>query len=118
MSTAAIAATTEFVELGEKKIQVTIGGSGPPLVYLHSASGETDWMPFHAALAERFKVYAPAAPGFALSTGLDEIDNMVDLAWHTIDLLAALQIKQAPLVGFSLGAWLAGADCHFAARFG
>lgn len=108
MSTATSSAVaTEFVELGNKKIQVTIGGSGPPLVYLHSAGGETDWMPFHAALAERFRVYAPAAPGFALSSGLDEIDNMHDLAWHTIDLLKAFKIERAPLVGFSLGAWLA-----------
>jgi pimeloyl-ACP methyl ester carboxylesterase len=106
MATASTSVTTEFVELGEKKIQVTIGGSGAPLLYLHSASGETDWMPFHAALAEKFKVYAPAAPGFALSTGLDEIDNMIDLAWHTMDLMAALNLKQVPIVGFSLGAWL------------
>lgn len=106
MPTATQTVATEFVELGDKKIQVAIGGSGAPLVYLHSAGGETDWMPFHAALAERFKVYAPAAPGFALSTGLDEIDNMIDLAWHTLDLLDALKLKKVPVVGFSLGAWL------------
>lgn len=107
MSTATASASTEFIELGNKKIQVTIGGSGSPLVYLHSANGETDWMPFHAALAKEFKVYAPAAPGFALSTGLDEIDDMIDLAWHTIDLLDGLKLDRVPLVGFSLGAWLA-----------
>jgi pimeloyl-ACP methyl ester carboxylesterase len=107
MSTATQSAATTFVELNGKKIQVTRGGSGQPLVYLHSAGGETDWMAFHAALAEQFTVYAPAAPGFALSTGLEEIDNMIDLAWHTIDLLATLSLDRVPLVGFSLGAWLA-----------
>lgn len=100
-------ATTEFVELQGKKIQVTMGGTGQPLVYLHSAGGETDWMPFHAELAKSFRVVAPAAPGFALSTGLDQIDDMHDLAWHTIDLLAALKLDRVPIVGFSLGAWLA-----------
>jgi pimeloyl-ACP methyl ester carboxylesterase len=107
MSTTIQSAATTFVELNNKKIQLTSGGSGPPLVYLHSASGETDWMPFHAGLAERFTVYVPAAPGFALSTGLDQIDNMVDLAWHTIDLLAECKLTRVPIVGFSLGAWLA-----------
>ncbi len=107
MPTTATSATTEFVELDGKKIQVTMGGAGPPLVYLHSAAGETDWMPFHAALADHFQVVAPAAPGFALSSGLDEIDSMVDLAWHTIDLLAKLKLNHVALVGFSLGAWLA-----------
>jgi pimeloyl-ACP methyl ester carboxylesterase len=98
--------TTTFPELNGKKIQLTVGGKGPPLLYLHSASGETDWMPFHAKLAERFTVYLPAAPGFSLSTGLDQIDNMVDLAWHTIDLMESLGLKNVPVVGFSLGAWL------------
>jgi pimeloyl-ACP methyl ester carboxylesterase len=108
MKTATTAdSTTEFVELGGKKIQVAVGGNGKPLVYLHSAGGETDWMPFHEALAKSFRVVAPAAPGFALSTGLDQIDDMHDLAWHTIDLLASMKIERAPLVGFSLGAWLA-----------
>jgi pimeloyl-ACP methyl ester carboxylesterase len=101
------AAKTDFIELHDHKIQLTVGGSGPPLVYLHSAGGECDWMPFHAALAEHFTVYAPAAPGFALSSGLEDIDNMIDLAWHTIDLLAKLKLDRVPLVGFSLGAWLA-----------
>lgn len=106
-TTTASAVSTEFVELDHKKIQVTVGGAGKPLVYLHSAGGETDWMPFHEALARSFRVVAPAAPGFALSSGLDQIDNMHDLAWHTIDLLATMKIERAPLVGFSLGAWLA-----------
>jgi pimeloyl-ACP methyl ester carboxylesterase len=97
---------TLFLDIGEKNIQLVKGGEGPPLVYLHSAGGETEWMPFHAALAERFTVYAPAHPGFSVSTGLDEIDNMVDLAWHYVDLFAQLGLSHVPVVGFSLGAWL------------
>lgn len=97
---------TLFLNLGEKNIQLVKGGEGPPLVYLHSAGGETEWMPFHAGLAERFTVYAPAHPGFSVSTGLDEIDNMIDLAWHYVDLFEQLGLKNVPVVGFSLGAWL------------
>ena len=69
-----MAPKTTFVDVRGKKTQLTVGGEGPPLVYLHSAGGETEWMPFHELLAERFKVYAPAHPGFSLSEGLDAIE--------------------------------------------
>lgn len=98
---------TNFVDVRGKRTQVMTGGQGPPLLYLHSAAGETDWTPWHEALAQRFTVYAPAHPGFALSEGLDEIDDIHDMAWHCVDLLAALGLDDVPVVGFSLGAWLA-----------
>jgi pimeloyl-ACP methyl ester carboxylesterase len=98
---------TSFVDVHGRKTQLLTGGQGPPLLYLHSAAGETDWTRWHAALAEQFTVYAPAHPGFALSEGLEEIDDIHDMAWHCIDLLATLGLGQVPVVGFSLGAWLA-----------
>lgn len=97
---------TTFVDVAGKKTQVTCGGRGAPLLYLHSAAGETDWMPFHDRLAEHHTVYVPAHPGFALSEGLDAISDMTDLVWHTVDLLDALQLGAVPVVGLSLGAWL------------
>lgn len=97
---------TVFLDVAGKKTQVTIGGEGPPLLYLHSAGGETDWMPFHAELAKKFKVYLPAHPGFALSGGLEAIRDIHDMVWHYVDLLAALKLERVPVVGFSLGAWL------------
>ena len=100
-------AETRFVDVAGKKTQVTVGGEGPPLVYLHSAGGETDWTPFHAALAERFTVYAPAHPGFALSGGLEKIRDIHDVTWHYVDLFGALELGRTPIVGFSLGAWIA-----------
>lgn len=98
---------TRFVQVGDKKIQLTVGGQGPPLLYLHSAGGETDWFPFVERLAERHTVYVPAHPGFALSTGLESIRDIYDYAWHYEDLLATLGLDRVPIVGLSLGAWLA-----------
>jgi pimeloyl-ACP methyl ester carboxylesterase len=98
---------TDFIDVAGKKTQLTRGGSGPPLVYLHSAAGETDWMPLHHRQAERFTVYAPAHPGFALSEGLDEIDDIHDMVWHYVDLFEKLDLAGVPVVGFSLGGWLA-----------
>jgi pimeloyl-ACP methyl ester carboxylesterase len=99
--------TTTFPTIAGKKIQLTVGGSGPPLLYLHSAGGETEWMPFHEGLAKHFTVYLPAHPGFADSKGLDEIKDIYDLAWHYVDFLAEQKLGPVPVVGFSLGAWTA-----------
>lgn len=98
---------TEFINVAGKKTQLTIGGNGPPLVYLHSAGGETEWMPFHEQLSKSFTVYAPAHPGFALSGGLEEVRDIYDYAWHYVDLFKQLGLSQVPVVGFSLGAWIA-----------
>jgi pimeloyl-ACP methyl ester carboxylesterase len=98
---------TTFPVIAGKKIQLTVGGSGPPLLYLHSAGGETDWMPFHAELAKHFTVYLPAHPGFADSKGLEQIKDIYDLAWHYVDFLAEQKLGPVPVVGFSLGAWTA-----------
>ncbi len=99
---------TEFVRVRGRKTQLTWGGNGPPLLYLHSAGGETEWMPFHESLAEHFTLYVPAHPGFALSEGLDSIHDIADMAWHYVDLHQELGLPEpTPVVGFSLGAWLA-----------
>ena len=97
--------TTTFPIIAGKKTQLTIGGDGPPLLYLHSASGETEWMPFHAELAKHFTVYLPAHPGFADSKGLEQTRDIYDLAWHYADLIQELKLGPAPIVGFSLGGW-------------
>ncbi len=97
--------SSRFITVAGKKTQLTEGGSGPPLLYLHSAGGETDWMPFHEELGKHFTVLLPAHPGFADSKGLEEVRDVTDYAWHYVDLLAELKLKNVPVVGFSLGGW-------------
>ena len=97
--------STTFPTIAGKKTQLTVGGDGPPLLYLHSASGETEWMPFHELLAKHFTVYLPAHPGFADSKGLEEVRDIYDYAWHYADLIQELKIGPVPIVGFSLGGW-------------
>lgn len=88
-------------------VQVLQGGSGPDLVYLHSAGGEVAWLPFFDLLARDFTVHVPAHPGFAGSEGLERIDSIHDLVFHTVDVLDALGLERPHVVGLSLGAWLA-----------
>ncbi len=99
--------TMEMLQLNGAPVQLLRGGSGSPLLYLHSAGGEVVWLPFHELLARDFQVLAPAHPGFALSEGLDRIDSMEDLVIHYLDLLDLLGLAQVDVVGLSLGGWLA-----------
>ncbi len=98
---------TTFLNIAGRKTELMRKGSGPPLLYLHSAAGEMEWLPFHEALSRQFTVYAPAHPGFSLSEGLESIRVIQDYAWHYVDLLDALELDEVPVVGFSLGAWIA-----------
>lgn len=98
---------TTFLDVDGRKTEVLTGGSGDPLVYLHSAGGETEWTPFHAAVGEHFRVHAPAHPGFSYSEGLDQVRDIDDMAWAVIDNIAGLGLSDVPCVGFSLGGWLA-----------
>ena len=95
----------DFPVIAGRKTQLTIGGDGPPLLYLHSAGGETEWMPFHDQLARHFTVHLPAHPGFADSKGLEQTRDIYDYAWHYVDLIQALNLGPVPVVGFSLGGW-------------
>lgn len=96
-----------FVDVRGRRTQVLRKGHGRPLLYLHSATGETWWTDLDEDLSRDFDVIHPAHVGFEGSEGLAEIDDILDLAFHTLDLLDALGVERASLVGTSLGGWLA-----------
>src|SRR5262249_24036806 len=98
---------TSLVEIAGRKTQIMEGGEGEPLLYLHSAYGENLWLGFHEALAEKFRVIAPAHPGFAETGGIEDIDTMEDMVFHYLDLLDHLSLTRVNLVGASLGGWIA-----------
>lgn len=97
----------EFLHVRGVKIHMLKGGSGDPLLYLHSAGGEVVWLPFFEQLAQHYTVYLPAHPGFSKSEGLDRIDAMEDLVFHYTDLMDQLGLVQPYVAGLSLGGWLA-----------
>jgi pimeloyl-ACP methyl ester carboxylesterase len=77
-----------------------------PLLFLHGSSGLlVD--PYLDMLGERFRVIAPLHPGFGDSTGLEHIDDIVDLAIYYYDFLDELGLESAHVVGHSLGGMLA-----------
>jgi pimeloyl-ACP methyl ester carboxylesterase len=98
----------EIVDVRGRRTSVLRRGEGDPLLYLHSATGETWWTDFDELLATAgFDVVHPAHPGYENSEGLADIDDIHDLAFHTLDLLDALELDRVALVGSSLGGWLA-----------
>ncbi|MDA1128158.1 MAG: alpha/beta hydrolase [Chloroflexi bacterium] len=92
---------------GDFEAEVLKDGSGPPLLYLHGAVGQKGWAPFLDALAEKFTVYAPYLPGYSKSSGLDKLDDLTDLTLYQFELLDALGVSKAHVVGHFLGGMIA-----------
>ena len=101
----------ETIELplknGDFKAHVLKDGSGPPLLYLHGAVGQKGWAPFLGTLAEEFTVYAPYLPGYGKSNGLEKLDDVTDLTLYQFELMDALSISKAHIVGHFFGGMIA-----------
>ena len=97
---------TVTVRNGMFETKLRTDGDGAPLLFLHGAGGLRGWDPFLVELATRFTVYAPAHPGFETSTGIDHIDDMLDMVVYYNDLLDALNLESVHVVGHSMGGML------------
>ncbi|HMQ30404.1 MAG TPA: alpha/beta fold hydrolase [Chloroflexaceae bacterium] len=100
------------------RIHCLIAGAGAdPVVLLHGGGIDSAALTYRhtlAALAQRHRVYAPDWPGYGRSSAPDRTP---DLAFHVNlleELLDALGLAQASLVGVSLGG---GAALGFALRW-
>jgi pimeloyl-ACP methyl ester carboxylesterase len=82
--------------------RIYVAGAGDPVLYFHGASGHA-WTRLHDRLAERFTLHAPMHPGWDDMRDLDQFDNVADLVLYYVDILDALGIQRAALVGHSVG---------------
>jgi len=101
------AAREEFATIAGCRTRIMRGGEGPPLLYLHGADGGGEWHPFMDRLSRRFEVIAPEMPGFGRTDTPDWFETIHDVAYFTLDLLDALDLRGAQVVGASLGGWIA-----------
>ena len=98
---------TKCIELPGAAVDVVRIGAGPKLFMLHGGDGPATAMPFADKLAEFFEIIAPIHPGFAGSAIPDHFDDMQDLVFLYLDLIDALDLDDAIMMGFSFGGWIA-----------
>jgi pimeloyl-ACP methyl ester carboxylesterase len=93
---------------GRLHTRVHVKGDGPPLLYLHGLLG-INWGTYLNALTERFTVFAPEYPGTTPGYHQDvyAIHDMLDLSVFYDDIVSALGIESAVVVGESVGAMIA-----------
>lgn len=93
---------------GRLDLNVRVQGEGPPLVYLHPASGLV-WDSVLARLSQRFTVYAPEHPGIGADhTSIHRVQTWTELLLCYEELLRALDLDRRPLLtGASYGGMLA-----------
>jgi pimeloyl-ACP methyl ester carboxylesterase len=98
-----------LVELrgGALSFRVYTGGRGRVLVYFHSVHERGGWSPFLDRLAESYTVVAPLHPGVGGTTGVETLDDVFDLTLAYEELLDALKIERAHLVGHFFGGMVA-----------
>jgi pimeloyl-ACP methyl ester carboxylesterase len=83
------------------------GGSGEPLIYLHSAGGITAEDPLLNRLAQSRRVLAPFFPGFGGTEDCATLRDMLDFTLHSFDVIEALGVSKPLLVGHSMGGMVA-----------
>src|ERR1051325_9882912 len=79
---------------GRPTIEVLDAGDGAPPLFLHGAGGAPAWDGVLPLLAREYHVYAPLLPGFGQSTGLEYLDDQLDLVLHGFDVMDALDLQR------------------------
>src|SRR3954468_18898917 len=96
------------IELHGHQVVYRIAGSGPPVVLIHGmVNSSRHWQAVAARLADRYTVIAPDLVGHGDSATPRGDYSLGAHAAVIRDLLAALGIERATMVGHSLGGGIA-----------
>ena len=86
------------------RIHVVERGSGPPVVLVHGVTlGVATWVPQLHQLARNHRVLAIGQRGHGQSIAGDDGYSLERLAADLVEVLAALELRRAVLVGHSMG---------------
>lgn len=99
----------EFIQIDSRKIRYIDAGSGIPMVFIHGFGASIySWRKNLVPIAEYHRVCAPDLPGFGFSDKPLDADYSIDAyADFIIQFMDGLQLKEAVLVGHSLGGGIA-----------
>ena len=99
---------TQFYPIQGLQMEVERRGAGKPLLLLLSeeAAFEHD-APFISELASKHELIIPQPPGFGKSERPDWVSSPDDIAYMYLDLVETLGLKNIPVVGLSLGGYIA-----------
>ena len=99
----------KFIKINSQKIRYIDSGSGIPLVFIHGfGSSIYSWRKNIEPISKHYRVCAPDLPGFGYSDKSLEADYGIDAyADFIVQFMDRLHIRQAILVGHSLGGGIA-----------
>lgn len=97
----------EILKIANTRVEAEYLGNGPPLIFLHGEDGFEINSSLVSRLAHKFHIIAPRLPGFGKTQLQDNIRNIDDVSYIWLDLLDRLDVKDAVILGFSVGGWLA-----------
>src|SRR3954468_18088741 len=101
-----------WIEVGGRAVNLCELGEGPPLVLVHGHSGNwQNWLENIPHFARSHRVVAMDLPGFGRSPMPVERISIESYARTLDSLLAKLDIESAPVVGNSLGGFVAAQLC-------
>ncbi|HEY82484.1 MAG TPA: alpha/beta fold hydrolase [Dehalococcoidia bacterium] len=99
---------SHWIEIKGLKIHFKCLGEGPPVILLHGGGNDwREWRKNLIPLAQGLRIYAPDLPGFGLS---DPPLMPVSPSWFSSflkDFMEAVGVKEAHIIGHSLGGTLA-----------
>jgi pimeloyl-ACP methyl ester carboxylesterase len=98
----------QFLPWHGRELAVRRGGAGPAIVLIHGMAGSlTTWDPVFSALAKSCEVIAVDLPGHGSSSRLRGDYSLGSLAAAVRDVMVALDVPAATIVGHSLGGGIA-----------
>ena len=106
-TTSASPSSVTSTQVGPCQVRVWQTGSGSGLLYLHGYEQHPGAASFLQRLGEHRDVRAPELPGYGESTGLEHVQDILDLALLWRRLIEDWGFEQVDVVGHSLGGMVA-----------
>lgn len=97
----------QTVSVHGTEVELFSGGSGPPLLFLHGAGGNSGWQHYHEELSKDYTVYVPSQPGFNGTERPDWVYSINDVCHFNSALVNTLGLDKYILMGSSMGGWIA-----------